>query len=137
MSPSSRPISPSLGHLFLACGALNFGGALLFAPPFPALRAAMGLPEAPATYLWILSLWILIFGLGYLDIGRRRSFEPTFLAAGAAGKATFSLLLITGWMDGELPAQAALSSLTDLLLAGFFVWLIVRRPTDASPRAGR
>ena len=128
MSQSScRPISAPVAYLLLACAALNFGGAALFAPPCTALRAAMGLPEAPATYLWILALWILVFGLGYLDIARKRRFEPTFLAAGAAGKATFSLLLITGWLDGELPARAALGSLSDLLLAGVFVWLIVRR----------
>ena len=124
MTQSSRSISPGLSRLFVGCALMNVGGATVFAPPLTGLRLEMGLPEPPPMYLWILSFWILIFGASYLNIARVRYFEPTLLAVAAAGKATFSLAMIGTWLGGGLPMPAALSSLPDLLLAFFFVWLI-------------
>jgi len=109
----------------LATGILNFGGALTFAPVFPNLRSLSGLPEAGhALYAWLLALWTLFFGLAYLRLAFATTCERLFLQVAAAGKASFSLLLIAFWLYGILPIQAPLAGASDLFFAAFFIiWL--------------
>src|SRR4051812_3710010 len=99
--------------LLLACGPLNINGATIFAPPVTAFRPVLGLPEAHALYLWVISIWILIFGAAYFWMGVTGRVDRTFLAVGAAGKATFALLLIALALAGDLPPQAAGVGLPD------------------------
>lgn len=119
-------ISPALAKLLYACALMNLGGALTFAPPLPQLRAQVGLPEPQPMYLWILSIWILIFGLAFFKMARTRRLDSTFLAVSAAGKAVFSLALIAAWRSGDIPLIGAASGLPDLLLAGVFAWILIR-----------
>jgi hypothetical protein len=110
--------------LLLASGPINATGALIFAPPFPWVRHLFGLPEGPSLYLWIVSLWIGLFGIGYWSMGRADRVDRTFLAVGAAGKASFALLLIALAIDGQVPPPAILLGLPDLAIAGVFTsWL--------------
>jgi hypothetical protein len=110
--------------LLLVCGPMNVNGAVIFAPPMTALRPMLGLPEAHPLYLWVFSIWILIFGAAYFWMGATGRPSRMFLAVGAAGKATFALLLIALSVTGELPPQAAGVGLPDLGLAMVFaVWL--------------
>ena len=82
------------------------------------------MPEAHPLYPWVLSIWILIFGAAYFRMGQTGRADRTFLAAGAAGKATFAVLLIALAATGELPPQAVAVGLPDLALAGVFIgWL--------------
>jgi hypothetical protein len=113
----------------LATGLLNLFGAALLAPPGVALRELAGLPEAGhSLYAWILSLWILFFGVGYLRLSRSTAQERYFIAIGAAGKASFSLLLALYWLAGDLPFRAALAGSADLGFAAVFVyWLRATR----------
>lgn len=118
----------------LATGLLNFFGALLIAPPSVALRALAGLPEAGhPLYAWILSLWILFFGIAYLRLSMSRARERYFVAIGAAGKASFSLLLAAYALAGDLPARAALAGSADLAFAAIFAyWLVATRERPAA-----
>ena len=116
----------------LATGLLNLFGAVLLAPPAVALRVLTGLPEAGhPLYPWCLSLWILFFGIGYLRLAVSAAHERFFVAIGAAGKASFSLLLVSYWLAGDLPFRAALAGSADLGFAAVFVYWL--RATRAQP----
>ena len=104
----------------LASGPLNLVGAALFAPPCVALRAAFGVPEAPAFYLWTLSLWVLAFGVAYAHAGWRGRADGSLLALGAVGKGVFVVLMLGMAWRGEVPVTTALASLSDLVLALVF-----------------
>ena len=119
--------------LLLVCGPMNLNGALIFAPPVTAFRPVLGLPEAHPLYLWVLSIWTLIFGVAYFRMGLTGRADRTFLAVGAAGKATFALLLLALSATGDLPAEAAGVGSPDLVLAVVFaVWLYRTCPSDRS-----
>ena len=113
----------------LVTGVLNLGGALIFAPVFPNLRTIAGLPEAGhSLYAWLLALWTLFFGLAYLRLAFATTSERLFLQVAAAGKASFTLLLIVFWLHGVLPIQAPLAGSSDLFFAVIFVvWLCQTR----------
>jgi hypothetical protein len=117
----------------LATGFMNFFGAALLAPPAVELRALAGFPEAGhPLYAWILSLWILFFGVGYLRLSVSAEQERFFVAIGAAGKASFSLLLAAFWLAGDLPVRAAFAGSADLIFAAIFVyWLRATRARSA------
>ena len=106
--------------------------AVIFAPPVTAFRPQLGLPESHPLYLWILSVWIVIFGGAYFRLGLSGRADRTFLAVGAAGKATFALILIALALTGDLPPNAAGVGLPDLAIAAIFTgWLL--RTTRPSP----
>jgi len=118
----------------LATGFMNLFGAVLIAPPAVALRALAGLPEAGhPLYAWILSLWILFFGVAYLRLSASTAGERYFVAIGAAGKASFSLLLAAYALAGDLPVRAALAGSADLAFAAIFAyWLVATRTRAAA-----
>jgi hypothetical protein len=110
--------------LLKASGPINATGALIFAPPFPWVRQLFGLPDGHALYLWVLSIWILVFGVAYWSMGVSGQADRTFLAVGAAGKATFALALIAMAIGGQIPPVATLVGMPDLVIAGVFAaWL--------------
>lgn len=112
--------------LLMACGLMNLGSVATFAPPFPQLRQQVGLPEAHPLYLWVLTAWLPLFGLAYFRMGWTGRVDRTFLAVGAAGKATFALILLALWGSGELPMTPGLVGLPDLVLAAVFAWWLWR-----------
>ena len=110
--------------LLIACGPMNLGGVAVFAPPFPLLRNMVGLPDSHPLYLWVLTAWLPLFGIAYFWMGWTGSADRTFMAVGAAGKATLAVILFVLWGNGELPVTAGLVGLPDLVLAGVFAaWL--------------
>lgn len=123
MTPADR-LGPRMRWLLMACGPMNVAGAVSFAPPVTLGRAALGLLEAPAFYLWLIAAWILAFGAAYFWQGWTGQADRTFLAVGAVGKAVFAGLLIGGAAAGELPPLAIAGGLPDLGLAVVFAgWL--------------
>ena len=104
----------------LATAAMNIAGFFALLPPLPALRALVGVPEAPPLYGWLLASFILFFGLGYWRLASGRNEERLFLQVAAAGKATFALLLIAFWLNGDLPITAPLAGSPDLAFAAIF-----------------
>ncbi|WP_439621931.1 hypothetical protein [Gemmata sp.] len=110
--------------LLMACGPMNLGGTAVFAPSFPYLRDTVGLPDAYPLYLWVLTAWLPLFGIAYFWMGWTGRADRTFMAVGAAGKATFAVILLALWWNEELPVTAGLIGLPDLALAGAFAaWL--------------
>lgn len=110
--------------LLKASGPINVVGALIFAPPLPWVRQIFGLPDGHELYLWVMSAWILAFGIGYWSLGVSGRADRTFLAVGAAGKASFALVLIALAGAGRLSPLAAVVGLPDLVIAGMFAsWL--------------
>jgi hypothetical protein len=105
----------------LATAVMNIGGFFALLPPLPAVRALVGMPEAPPLYGWLVASWILFFGLGYLRLAYARTPERLFLQTCAAGKASFALLLIVFWWRGDLPFTAPLAGSPDLAFAALFV----------------
>jgi hypothetical protein len=133
-APASRPgVDRFFRRSLLATGFLNLFGAVLMAPPAIALRALAGLPEpAHPLHGWILSLWVLFFGVGYLRLSVSTAQERYFVAIGAAGKASFSLVVATCALAGDLPARAALAGSADLAFAAIFAyWLYATREVPA------
>lgn len=110
--------------LLLFCGPMNVFGAVCFAPPIPSVRRQFGLSEPAPFYLWLLSAWILAFGVAYFVQGWTGRANRGVLALGAWGKAVFAGLLIGLACVGELEMSAGIAALPDLALAVVFaVWL--------------
>lgn len=108
----------------MACGFINLNAVAVFAPAFPLLRDLIGIPEAHPLYLWVLTAWLPIFGIAYFWMGWKGAIDRTFLAVRAAGKATFALILLALWANGELSIIAGMAGLPDLVLAALFsAWL--------------
>src|SRR2546425_4289003 len=80
------------GALFATAG-MNIGGAALFAPPARALRAIAGFPpgEHPL-YLATVTMFVLLFGLGYLWAAAAGRAERLFITIAAVGKLSFFAL---------------------------------------------
>jgi len=124
-------LNPAMRWLLLACGPMNVAGALVFAPPFPDGRRAMGLQEPHPFYLWLLSAWILAFGVALFTQGLTRRGNRAVLLLSAWGKGTFAALLLGLVAAGELLPFAISAAVPDLILAVVFVvwvWRSLRRP---------
>ena len=130
-------MTPLLRVALLASAPLNLVGATLFMPGSVALRAAFGVPEAPAFYQWTLSLWVLAFGVAYAHAGWRGRADGSLLALGAVGKSVFVVLMALMAWRGEVPLTTGLASLSDLALAGIFghAWWRLATTSAPSPRA--
>jgi hypothetical protein len=119
------PSEQNLRALLIASGPINAVGAVVFAPPFPFVRQWFGLPDGHALYLWVLSSWILVFGIAYFSMGWTGRIDRTFLAVGAAGKTSFSLALMALAAAGDLDPLAVVVGLPDLAMAAVFTaWLL-------------
>lgn len=118
-----QKLGRNMRWLLMACGPMNLGGAV-FAPPSQYLRNVVGIPEAHPLYLWVLSAWLPLLGIAYFWMGWTGRTDRTFMAVGAAGKATFAVILLALWGNGELPMTAGFVGLPDLVLACVFAaWL--------------
>jgi hypothetical protein len=121
----------SFRRVLLATAVMNVGGFFVLAPPWPQIRQLVGIPEAPPLYGWLLALWVLFFGLGYLRLAFAATEERLFLQVCAAGKTSFVVVLALCWLRGELPVLAPLAASPDLVFAGLFVARLYR---PAEPR---
>jgi hypothetical protein len=126
-------MEPWFRKALFATAVANVGGALIFAPPVRFARELFGLPEAGhALYLWVISTWILAFGVGYLWLALTQRREWGFVAIAAAGKLAFAFLLAAHWLAGSLPFVAVLAGLWDLVLGVLFVIWLLRHRGDAA-----
>lgn len=133
MGERASELGPGLRWLLLLCGPINVVGAACFAPPFPAARQLFGLPEPAPFYLWLLSAWILAFGVAFFVQGWTGRANRGVLALAAWGKGVFAGLLLGMAATGEVGPVAVAAALIDLALAvTFAVWLWrSRRPSPA------
>jgi len=110
--------------LLLTSGPMNAGGALLFSPPLVELRRSLGLPGADPFYLWILSAWVLAFGVAYVYMGWTGRADRGVLALGAWGKGVFAVSLFAMAARGEVAPLAGAGAVPDLVMAiAFALWL--------------
>ena len=110
--------------LFATAG-MNIVGAALFAPPARALRALAGFPQGEhPLYLATVSMFVLLFGLGYLWAAAAGRADRLFITLAAVGKLSFFALLVWFWAFGALPVRAPLVGTGDLVFGILFVvWL--------------
>ena len=92
--------------LFATAG-MNIVGAALFAPPARALRAVAGFPpgEHPL-YLATVSMFVLLFGLGYLWAAAAGRADRLFITLAAVGKLSFFALLVWFWAVGAVGTRS-------------------------------
>lgn len=109
-----------------ATGVMNIGAAAAFAPPAGAVRTLMGFPQADhPLYLGMVTIFVALFGLGYLWSAVSGRGDRMFITLAAVGKVSFVVLLLWFWAAGALPARAPLAGMADLIFAGLFVrWLL-------------
>ncbi len=119
-------LGPVMRALLLTSGPMNAGGALLFAPPLAGLRRGLGLPAAEPFYLWILSAWVLAFGVAYWHMGWTGRADRGVLAIGAWGKAVFALSVFALAAGGGVAPLAVAGALPDLVMAAAFAWWLWR-----------
>ena len=113
------------GALF-ATAVMNLVGAAGFLPSARALRAVAGLPEGEhPLYLAMASMFVLLFGLGYLWAAVTGRVDRLFIAISAAGKLSFFGMLVWFWAAGALPLRAPLTGTGDLVFGVLFLtWLL-------------
>lgn len=126
MLASPDPLLRAVRLSLFATAPMNALGALLFAPPLAPVRALFGLPEAHPFFLWLISLWVFSFGLGYLRMAMVGP-DRTFMMVGAGGKAIFALLVLVHVALGKLAPLAVLLALPDLLMSALFAAWCARR----------
>jgi hypothetical protein len=121
--------APWFKKTLLATALMNVAGFVSFLPQFPAARMMSELPEAGhPLYAWLVALWILFFAIAYGRLAFIETPERLFLQVGAAGKASFFLLLVVFTLRGELPRWTPLAGVPDLIFASvFFLWLYQTR----------
>ena len=117
----------------LATAAMNALAAVAFSPAAGGLRALTGMPpgEHPL-YLATVSLFVLLFGVGYLLVGLSGRPERLFIGISAAGKLGFVALVTWYWATGALPFLAVLVGAGDLPFGILFAtWLVTSRDHTA------
>lgn len=130
-SPVSHQPIPRLFRYCLVITALfNLFGSISFAPPvYYQMADILGLPKDTIPFgLWVISSWILIFGIGYAWLAIHPKPEHLFVAVAAACKVAIAIFFFIFWSTGELPLVALLTGCGDLLFAVvFIVWLFQTR----------
>lgn len=132
MADCCTRLGPGMRFLLLCCGPMNIAGAVCFSPPFTAVRRAFGLAEPPPLYLWVLSAWIMAFGVAYFVQGWTGRANRGVLALAAWGKGVFAGLLIAMSVSGEIKHFAGIAVLPDLILAFVFAGWLWRTRGSAS-----
>jgi hypothetical protein len=109
-----------------ATSVMNALGAVAFAPPAGALRALVGMPETGhPLYLAMVSMFVLLFGVGYLWAAVSGHVDRLFITIATVGKLSFFTLLLWFWITDALPALAVLTGTGDLAFGiMFLVWLV-------------
>jgi len=108
-----------------ATGVMNVAGAIGFLPPMHAVRALAGFPEGEhPLYLMTVSMFVLLFGIGYLALAATNRPDRFFVTLAAVGKLSFVAVVTALWLGGSLPLRAVGAASGDLVFAVlFFVWL--------------
>jgi len=121
------PLPAWMRVTLFATAAMNLIGAIAFIPAASVLRVPGGLPD-PDHPLYISTVAIFIFGMGlaYLGCALRGSADPVFIASAAFGKLAFFALLVGLHISGQLPIQAPLSGVGDLVFGILFTLWIIR-----------
>jgi hypothetical protein len=111
------------GALF-ATAVMNGVASIIFLPASQGLRALAGMPDGEPFYLATVSMFVLLFGIGYLWCAVTGRADRLFIALAAIGKLSFVTLVVSFWAAGALPWRAALTGMGDLPFGLLFLkWL--------------
>lgn len=116
---------PYPAFLWAAVGVsvpVNVLGAVVFSGPLAPMRTLVGMVPLEPVYAWMLSSWVLAFGLAFARLRHTRVMEPSLVAVSALGKLTFVLAMVGAAATGRGSWLAALSSFPDLALAVTFAY---------------
>jgi hypothetical protein len=128
------PLPTWMRRALLATAVMNLLAAAAFLPSASAVRALAGLPEnVHPVYLVTISLFILLFGIGYLWTGATGRADRLFISLAAVGKIAFFTILVGFWLAGELSVRAPLLGAGDLFFGVLFlIWLAGSRSSLAA-----
>ena len=128
------PLPTWMRRALLSTAVMNLLAGAAFLPPASAVRALAELPEdVHPLYLATISMFILIFGVGYLWTGMTGCADGLFIALAAIGKIAFFTILVGFWLAGELSVRAPLLGAADLFFGVLFlIWLAGSGPTLAA-----
>jgi hypothetical protein len=114
----------------LATAVMNGIGAILFLPPAEGLRALAGMPAGGhPLYLTTVSMFVALFGVGYLWFGLTGRADRFFIAFATLGKLSFFVLAFGFALAGAVSFRAALLAVGDLVFAVLFLrWLLAPDP---------
>ena len=121
-----QPVARWFRYCLLITAIFNLFGAISFAPPvYYSMADTLGFPtEGNPFGLWVISAWILIFGLGYAWLFIKPKPETVFIAVAAGCKIAIALLFFIFWFAGDLPLISLFAGGGDLIFAILFiVWL--------------
>jgi uncharacterized membrane protein HdeD (DUF308 family) len=106
----------------------NLFGVLVFFPTITLGRRLVGVPDAHAFYLCLVTIWIGSFGILYLWLAKTARPERGFLIIAAIGKFGFWTLTFAFWLAGEFPIVTPIVALGDFIGAAVFTrWLLRTR----------
>ena len=105
---------------------VNVTGGLLFFPLYSQGRRLLGLPITHSFYLYIISIWILLFAGAFFYMLRQDKVNHSVLFLSALGKLSFVALIFIFIVQGQMGILAGLAGLTDLWLAVLFI-IFIRR----------
>jgi hypothetical protein len=98
----------------------------LFALPASALGRMAGMPAAtPPLYCALVALFLTLFAGAYAWLALQASISRPLLTFLAIGKSLAFFTFILLWLLSLGPANAALGSIGDALLAGVFAWWLI------------
>jgi len=126
-------LSRALRVALAASAVMNLAGAVTFLPFVSRGRDLIGVPDAPGFYLWILSTWVLAFGVAYLHQALTGRGNSAVLGLGAVGKVSFGLALVAAAWDGPRATAALVSAAPDIMLAAWFALWLWQRRQDVHP----
>ena len=128
------PLPTWMRRALLSTAVMNLLAGAAFLPPASAVRALAELPEnVHPLYLATISMFILIFAIGYLWIAATGRADRLFIGLAGVGKITFFVILVGFWLAGELSVRAPLLGTADLFFGVLFlIWLAGSRSTLAT-----
>jgi len=98
----------------------------VFFPLYIQGRRLLGLPITHSFYLYIVSVWILLFAGAFFYMLKQDKVNHGVLLLSALGKLSFSVLIFLFILLGQMGILAGLAGLTDLWLAVLFI-IFLRR----------
>ncbi|TNE86890.1 MAG: hypothetical protein EP330_19980 [Deltaproteobacteria bacterium] len=107
------------GSLFFTT-ALNLVGALTMSPLWPAAWNPPGTPVAPALHGWIISSFVLGFGIAYGWMAWTNTPNRGILALACYGKLTFAMAMYGQSAVGNMPWMVGITGTPDLVLGLMF-----------------
>ncbi|MEW6737808.1 MAG: hypothetical protein AB1489_41390, partial [Acidobacteriota bacterium] len=121
-------------NALFATAAMNIFAAIGFFPSVHTVRAVVGMPEGEHPfYLATVSLFVLLFGLGYLWTAIASRADRFFITLATAGKLSFFMLVVWFWITSSLPLRAVLAGSGDLIFGLLFLkWLYSTQPVVAA-----